>query len=121
MGINSKQKGKRGELELVKEFKKYGYETHRSVQYNGKAEEGQPDLIGLKDIHVECKYTNAFRLYDAIRQSIRDTESTGRNELPVVFHRKSREDWVVVMPLNVFFTLYEGYEKSMEEKVDGTE
>lgn len=119
MAINSKQKGKRGELELVHEFEKYGYNTRRSVQYNGKEEEGQPDLIGLKDIHVECKYTNAFRLYDAIRQSIRDTESTGRDELPVVFHRKSREDWVAVMPLNVFFTLYKGYEKSiMEENKD---
>ena len=115
MAINSKQKGKRGELELVHEFKKYGYETRRSVQYNGKEEDGQPDLVGLKDIHVECKYTNAFRLYDAIRQAKRDSENTGDGDLPVVFHRKSKEDWVAVMPLDVFFTLYNGYEKYMEE------
>lgn len=113
MSINSKQKGKRGELELVHEFRKYGYETARSVQYNGKAEDGQPDVVGLKGIHVECKYTNAFRLYNAIRQAKNDTAATGRDELPVVFHRKSREDWVAIMPLDAFFTLYQNYEKSL--------
>lgn len=115
MSINSKQKGKRGELELVHEFRKYGYETARSVQYNGKAEDGQPDVVGLEGIHVECKFTNALRLYDAIKQAKRDSETTNREELPVVFHRKSREDWVAIMPLDTFFTLYKSYENTMEE------
>lgn len=123
MSVNSKQKGKRGELELVHAFRQYGYDTHRSVQYNGKAEDGEADLVGLEDIHVECKYTNALRLYDAVKQSIRDTKTTGKKELPVVFHRKSREDWVAIMPLDVFFTLYNGYEKNKkgEEKNNETE
>ena len=38
--MNSKQKGKRGELELAKELKSYGYDVHRSVQYNGRIQEG---------------------------------------------------------------------------------
>ena len=53
MAINSKQKGKSGELELARKLREYGYNARRSVQYNGKAEEGQPDVIGLPGIHVE--------------------------------------------------------------------
>lgn len=106
MAINSKQKGKRGELELVHVLNGYGFDTHRSVQYNGREEDGQADLVGLDGIHVECKYTNALRLYDAVDQAVRDSSTTGRGELPIVFHRKSKKPWVVIMPLDVFVQLY---------------
>ena len=54
MAINSKQKGKKGELELAKALRQYGYDVRRSVQYNGKAEEGQPiDYYTNNKISVE--------------------------------------------------------------------
>ena len=87
MAVNGKQKGKKGELELAKAFRQYGYDARRSVQYNGKAEEGQPDILGLPKIHVECKRTERLNLYDAIEQAKRD--SKGTENLPVVFHRKN--------------------------------
>lgn len=106
MAINSKQKGKRGELELSHAINEYGFNTRRSVQYNGKEEEGQADLVGLPGIHVECKYTNALRLYSAVEQSVRDTKTTGMDELPVVFHRRNGKPWLAIMPLDVFMKLY---------------
>ncbi len=83
---NGKRKGKTGELELARKLREYGYDVRRSVQYNGKAEDGQADLVGMPGIHIECKRTEALRLYDAVDQAKRD--AAGSN-IPVVFHRKN--------------------------------
>ncbi len=107
MAVNSKRKGKTGELELARKLREYGYDVRRSVQYNGKAEEGQADLVGLSGIHIECKRTETLRLYDAVDQAKRDA-ATG--EIPVVFHRKNNCEWVAILPVDGFMKLYADYE-----------
>lgn len=104
--VNGKRKGKDGELELARKLREFGYNVRRSVQYNGKAEEGQPDLVGLPGIHIECKRVEALRLYDAVDQAKRDS----KGDLPVVFHRKNNCDWVAIMPLDAFMELYSEYD-----------
>lgn len=111
MAVNGKQKGKKGELELAKAFRQYGYDARRSVQYNGKAEEGQPDILGLPKIHVECKRTERLNLYDAIEQAKRD--SKGTENLPVVFHRKNNCEWLAIMTFDDFMEVYKEFEASM--------
>ena len=106
MPINSRQKGKTGELELARKLKEYGYdEAKRSVQYNGK--DGQADVIGLPHIHIECKRVEKLNLYDAMEQAKRDAKN---GDKPTVFHRKNRCNWLVTMDLDDFMTLYKGYE-----------
>lgn len=107
MATNSKAKGKRGELELVRKLKEYGYSVRRSVQYNGKAEDGQPDLVGLPGIHVECKRTEKLSLYDAVNQAKRDSEGTQQS--PVVFHKRNNCEWLAIMPIDVFMQIYNEY------------
>lgn len=113
MATNSKQKGKAGELELSRTLNQYGYKTRRSVQYNGKTEEGQPDLVGLPGIHVECKRTEKLKLYDAVDQAKRDSIATEGNGLPAVFHRKNNCEWVVIMPLKDWMQIYSEYQSGM--------
>lgn len=108
MAVNGKRKGKTGELELVRKLKEYGYDVRRSVQYNGKEEEGQADLLGLSGIHIECKRTEALRLYEAVDQAKRD--SKGKNQIPVVFHRKNNCEWVAILPLDGFMEIYREWE-----------
>lgn len=108
MGVNSKQKGKRGELELVRKLKELGYDVRRSVQYNGKAEEGQADLLGLPGIHIECKRTERLSLYEALEQAKRD--SAGSGEIPVVFHRKNDCEWVTILRLDDFMRIYQDFD-----------
>lgn len=102
MAINSKQKGSKGERELANKLKEYGYDAHRSVQYNGK--DGQADVIGLPHIHVECKRQERLNIYDAIAQAKRDAKN---GDKPTVFHRKNRCNWLVTMELDSFMELYE--------------
>ena len=103
MAVNSKQKGAAGERELANLLKEYGYDTKRSVQYNGK--DGQADVIGLPHIHCEVKRVEKLNLYNAMEQAKRDAKN---GDLPAVFHRKNRCNWMVSMELQDFMKIYEG-------------
>lgn len=107
MTINSKRKGARGELELAHKLEEYGYNAKRSVQYNGK--DGQADVVGLPRIHCEIKRVEKLNIYDAIEQAKRDAKN---GDMPTVFHRKNRCNWLVTMELDEFMQLYDGYIKS---------
>ena len=112
MRINSKRKGKTGELEFCRVMKNYGYELKRSVQYNGKHDEGQPDVVGLDYIHCEIKRVEKLNLYDAILQAKRDAK---KDQMPTVFHRKNNFKWLVTMELEDWIKLYKEYFENMEE------
>lgn len=114
MAINSKRKGKTGELELARALREYGYDVRRSVQYNGKAEGGEADLLGLPNVHIECKRTERLNLYEAIAQAKNDSE--GKGQMPVVFHRKNNSEWLAIMPLADFMTIYTEYEAGLAMK-----
>ena len=102
--MNSRQKGKRGELELAKKLREAGYAARRGQQYSGT--ETSADVLGLPGIHIECKRKESLQLYDALAQAKRDTGESG--DLPAVFHRKNKEPWVVVMYMDDWLKLYAG-------------
>ena len=97
MGKKSRDKGARGERELATELQRlFGFGARRGVQYHGGAD--SPDVItDLPDVHVEVKRTERLSLYPAMKQAVRDA---GADNVPVLFHRRNREDWLVVVRLN---------------------
>jgi len=106
--MNSRQKGKRGELELSKKLREYGYEARRGQQYSGA--NGDPDVIGLDGIHIECKRVERLNLEDAMAQSKHDAR---QGEIPTVMHRKNNCEWLVTMRLEDWIEMYKevGYGK----------
>ena len=104
MGQKSRNKGKVGERDLARRLRDYGYDAHRGVQYHGG--EDSPDVVGLPGIHIECKRTESFRMWDALAQAAHDA---GGN-IPVVMHRKNNTQWVVVMTLDDFMRIYPTWE-----------
>ena len=107
MAINSRRKGKTGELELSKKLKEYGYETRRGQQYSGA--NGDADVVGLNGVHIECKRVEKLNLEDAVTQSVHDAR---KNETPVVMHRKNHKEWLVTMRLVDWIKLYEKWSKN---------
>ena len=103
--MNSKSKGKRGELELCRKLREYGYSCSRSVQYCGA--NGDADVVGLPGIHIECKRVERLNLTDAMHQALRDSRP---GELPAVFHRRNSEPWLVTMPLEKWIEIYREWE-----------
>ena len=110
--MNSRQKGARGERELANLLRKeYGYHTRRGQQYCGA--NGDPDVVGLKDIHIECKRVERLNIYDAIGQARADAKL---DEFPTVMHRKNYCEWLVTMTLADWMVLYEAYEGVLEDE-----
>ena len=101
--MNSRQKGARGERELARKLREYGYDTRRGQQYSGA--NGDADVVGLPGIHIECKRVERLNLYDAISQSRHDARE---GEIPLVMHRKNNCEWLVTLRLDDFMEIYDG-------------
>ena len=102
--MNSKQKGKRGELALVRRLKEYGFDVRRSQQYAGINNDA--DVVGIDGLHIECKYTarGHGKTYEWIAQAKRDC---ARGNTPVVMHKEVSDEskgneWLVTMTLEDF-------------------
>ena len=97
MPINSRTKGKTGELELSKELMRiFGIECRRGQQFAGGTD--SPDVVGLPDvIHPEVKRVEKLNIQAAMQQASRDG---GPDKKPVVFHRRNRGDWMVTFLLD---------------------
>lgn len=111
--INSRQKGKRAELLLSHTLNalldEEGIKTRRSQQYAGINNDA--DISGIPHIHCECKAVERLNIYDAIDQAKRDAR---KDELPCVFHKKNRKEWLVTMPLIEWIKLFKAYNKAMK-------
>ena len=103
--MNSRMKGKRGELELARALRALGYDCRRGQQYSGK--NGDADVVGLPGIHIECKRVERLNLTEAMKQARRDALP---GEFPVVFHRRNDEPWMVTMPLESWIEIYREWE-----------
>lgn len=113
--INSKNKGKRGELYVVSRFKENGFACRRTSQYCGKTGDAQ-DIEGIDYIHVEVKFVENLNISKAMEQAVRDSLKSDRNAFPTVFHKKSREDLMVTMRFYDWIELYDSYYSDMKLK-----
>ena len=107
--MNSRSKGKRGELEAAHALQEYGYDARRSQQYAGINSDA--DVIGLPGVHIEVKRVEKLNIDDALDQSMRDARD---NEVPIVMHRKNRTPWKVTMLFTDYMDMYRAWEKSNE-------
>ena len=103
---NSRAKGAKGERELARKLREYGYDCRRGQQYSGA--NGDADVVGLDGIHIECKRVERLNIDDAVSQAKKDARE---GELPAVFHRKNNHEWLVTMPMDDWMRMYRDYEK----------
>lgn len=105
--MNSRQKGARGERELAKTLREYGYNASREGWKQSRGAE-VADVEGIEGLHIECKRVERLNITDALTQSIDDAKD---GEIPVVMHRKNNEQWKVTMRLSDFMQIWSEYEK----------
>lgn len=100
--INSRTKGKTGELEVAGILRKHGIKARRGQQFSGSPD--SPDVVAdMPGVHLEVKRTERFELRAALSQAQRDA---GEGEMPVVLQRGNRQPWVAVMLMEDFLKLY---------------
>ena len=101
MGAKSQRKGADGERELAALLRKYGYPAERG----GSLSFGEvPDLTGLPGVHIEVKRVERLNVPEAMKQAARDAEKF-HDGAPTLFHRRSRETWLVTMRLQDWMRL----------------
>jgi hypothetical protein len=106
--MNSRTKGKAGELELARLLREAGYEAKRGQQFRGGGD--SPDVIGLPGFHVECKRVERLNIHEAMDQARRDRDVSAT---PIVVHRTNadrrrdtcRGEWLVTISLADFLKL----------------
>lgn len=103
--MNSRQKGKRGELEVARFLRDYGFEARRGQQYAGI--NGDADVVGFKNFHNEVKWRENLNVYDAIDQSRRDAKE---GEIPIVWWKKNYHDILIIIRATDFMKVTEEYE-----------
>lgn len=103
MGAKSKNKGRRGELELAQKLNGMGYTSVKAGACTSYGQEA--DVSGLRGVHIECKRVERLDLTGAMQQATRDSDRF-HDGLPAVFHRKNREEWYVTMRLEDWSRIY---------------
>lgn len=106
MSLNSKRKGKRGELLWRDELNAAGYTGSKrdGQQGNGGSAE-HPDVVApaMPHTHWEVKFTESLNVRKAIKQAMDDSNGSGK--MPVVAWKKNNADWLVTMRAVDWFKL----------------
>lgn len=97
--MNSRNKGKRGELEWAKQIIAAGYEARRGQQFSGSPD--SPDVVTSLPFHFEVKRVEKLNITQAMKQA----EGECGDKPPIVAHRKNGEPWMVTMLAPTFFNL----------------
>lgn len=112
--MNSRRKGKEGELALVRKLKEYGYDVRRSQQYAGINSDA--DVVGIDHLHIEAKYrqNGHGQTYEWMDQAKREARP---DEIPVVMHKKVSQEyrgneWLVTMTLEDFMKIWSEYDNA---------
>lgn len=91
--MNSRAKGKRGELEAALLLTQLGLQARRSAQYCGA--DGDADLKVDANLHVEVKLQEQMHPYKWLEQAIADSARSKR--VPVVLCRRTRSPWLFIL------------------------
>ena len=99
--MNSRNKGKRGELEAAKFLASEGFPARRGQQFLGGTD--SPDIIceSLPGIHFEVKRCEKGNPYDWIVQACADAGY----KIPVVLHRRNDHEWLAILPAEYFLRI----------------
>ena len=104
--INSRMKGKRGELAAVKAWKHDGgyQNTYRTNQFCGKA--GDSDIVVPElNFHIEVKVVERLNIDDALAQAERDRLP---GQTPLVMHKKNGTEWRITMSFTDWLEVLHG-------------
>ena len=95
----SRQKGQRGEREICKLLAdKLGGEYKRNLM---QTQDGGYDVLGLDGYAIEVKFQEKLQIEKWWEQTVGQASV---ERLPVLFFRRSREPWRVVVPHDYWYT-----------------
>lgn len=107
MGRASREKGKRGEREVVALAREHDLEADRTAALQAGGVPGAADvrLRAFPGLHVEVKRDERLSVDRMVRQAEEDAPAAA---VPVVAYRRNGEPWRAVVPLEYLARLWAG-------------
>lgn len=112
-GLTSRNKGKRGEREIVNILQpvvdevcaKNGFVQIELQRNTIQCDRGGYDIVGLDFLAIEVKHQEQLQPETWWKQTVKQTK---KGQTPVLFYRKNRMDWRVRMPGVLFCATCKG-------------
>lgn len=102
MGRSQREKGKRGERLAAKAVSKaIRIPARRGVQFKGGADSADLE-VQLEGVHWEVKFVER----ESIRTWMRQAQEDGGGKIPVVLSKRSREPWLITLPLERLYEFH---------------
>jgi Holliday junction resolvase len=98
--VNSRRKGKVGELAFTKLLNEHGFSARRGQQFKGGHD--SPDVICDLPYHWEIKRTERLRIEEAYAQAVAECPA---GQTPIVAHKRNRMPWMVTLSAEDFLIL----------------
>lgn len=102
MGRSQREKGKRGERLAAKAVSQaIRIPARRGVQFKGGADSADLE-VQLEGVHWEVKFVER----ESIRTWMRQAQEDGGAKIPVVLSKRSREPWLITLPLERLYEFH---------------
>lgn len=116
MALNSRRKGKTGELEAAQFLRElFGWTTRRTQQFAANANADSADLRVEQTPGLWWEVKRVERLN--VPKTMRVAASQCGRRTPVLMHRPSRSDWLITIRLTDLPSLVHAYQVAQTESV----
>ena len=93
---NSRQKGKRGELDAADALRRlFSWTACRTQQFKGTSDSSDVEVAETPDAFWEVKREERLNVFKAMDTAVAEAGP----KLPVLMHRRNRTDWLVTVRL----------------------
>jgi hypothetical protein len=93
---NSRQKGKRGELDAADALRRlFSWTARRTQQFKGTSDSSDVEVAETPDAFWEVKREERLNVFKAMDTAVAEAGP----KLPVLMHRRNRTDWLVTVRL----------------------
>lgn len=108
MGRAQRQKGKRGERAAAKAVSAaLRVNARRGVQFKGGADSADIE-VEIPGVHWEVKFVER----ESVRTWMAQAQAECGGGVPVVLHKRSREEWLVTLPLERLYEFVQRLEEA---------
>ncbi len=113
MGRSQREKGKRGERLAAKAVSlAIRIPARRGVQFKGGADSADLE-VQLEGVHWEVKFVER----ESIRLWMKQAQEDSGGKIPVVLSKRSREPWLITLPLERLYEFHARLEAATSQAV----
>lgn len=106
---SNRDRGAEAERQVAEIFRAYGFNTVRRGQVFNR----ESDVIGVPGLHIEVKYHKTAKVWEWLRQAETEAEIK-KDGFPVVWFRRPREPFRVIVPAKLFMEMYAAWLKEQQ-------